>query len=140
MDAAASSTLSYGASGGEGYAIPIETVLRMARTIEAGHPTSNVHVGPTAFLGVSVADTPGFEGSAGGAVVQGVSPSSPAAKAGLGSGDVITSLAGRRVRTAAALRALIVRLTPGQLLRVVWVDPFSGRTSANVRLISGPPQ
>jgi S1-C subfamily serine protease len=140
MDAAASSTLSYSMSGGEGYAIPIETVLRIARTIEAGRRTSNVHVGPTAFLGVSVADTRGSEGSAGGAVVQGVSPASPAAKAGLGSGDVITSLAGRRVRTAAALRALIVRLTPGQLVRVVWTDPFSGRTTARVRLISGPPQ
>jgi S1-C subfamily serine protease len=140
MDAAASSTLSYRTTGGEGYAIPIGTVLHIARQIEAGHRTSNVHVGPTAFLGVSVADTDGFERSAAGAVVQGVSPASPAAKAGIGSGDVITSVAGRRVRTAAALRALIVRLTPGQLVRVVWVDPFSGQTSASVRLASGPPQ
>jgi S1-C subfamily serine protease len=141
MAAAASSTLSYRTTGGEAYAIPIDTVLRIAQQIEAGHRTSNVHVGPTAFLGVSLADTDGFEGSGGGgAVVHGVSPSSPAAKAGLGSGDVITSVAGRRVRTAAALRALIVRLTPGQLVRVIWVDPFSGRTSARVRLASGPPQ
>jgi S1-C subfamily serine protease len=140
MDAAASSTLSYGMTGGEGYAIPIDTVLRVAQQIDAGQRTSNVHVGPTAFLGVSLADADSFEGSAGGAVVQGVSSSSPAAKAGLGSGDVITSVAGRRVRTAAALRALVVRLTPGQLVRVIWVDPFSGRTSARVRLASGPPQ
>lgn len=140
MDAAASSTLSYRATGGEGYAIPIDTVLRIARQIEAGHRTSNVHVGPTAFLGVSLADSDGFESNATGAAVQGVSRGSPAAKAGLGSGDVITSVAGRRVRTAAGLRALIVRLTPGQLVRVVWVDPFSGQTSARVRLASGPPQ
>ena len=140
MDAAASSTLSYRTTGGEGYAIPIETVLRIARQIEAGHRTSNVHVGPTAFLGVSLADTDGVENSATGAVVHGVSPASPAAKAGLGAGDVITLVAGRRVRTAAALRALVVRLTPGQLVRVIWVDPFSGRTSARVRLASGPPQ
>jgi S1-C subfamily serine protease len=140
MDAAASSTLSYRTTGGEGYAIPIATVLRIARQIEAGHRTSNVHVGPTALLGVSLAGAQGFAGSRGGAVVNGVSPSSPAAKAGLGSGDVITSVAGRRVRSSTALRALMVRLTPGQLVRVVWIDPFSGRTSARVRLASGPPQ
>ena len=81
-----------------------------------------------------------YPGNSRGAVVEGVSPSSPAAKAGLGSGDVITALAGRPVRTAAALRALIVRLVPGQVVRITWVDPFTGRTSARVRLASGPPQ
>ncbi len=140
MDAAATSTLAYRTTGGEGYAIPIDTVLRIARQIDAGHRTSNVHVGPTAFLGVSLADTDGLGSHATGAIVEGVSHASPAAKAGLGPGDVITSVAGRQVRTAAALRALIVRLTPGQLVRVIWVDPVSGQTSARVRLASGPPQ
>lgn len=140
MAAAASSTLAYRTTGGEGYAIPIDTALRIARQIEAGHRTSNVHVGPTAFLGVLLADTDGSSSNATGAAVRGVSPGSPAAKAGIGSGDVITAVAGRRVRTAAALRALIVRLTPGQLVRVTWVDPFSGHTTARVRLASGPPQ
>ena len=140
MDAAATSTLSYGSTGGEGYAIPIDTVLRIARQISAGHRTSNVHIGPTAFLGVLLADSDGFGSNATGATVQRTAHASPAAKAGLGSGDVITSVAGHRVRTAAALRALIVRLTPGQLVRVIWVDPLSGQTSARVRLASGPPQ
>ena len=140
MDAAATSTLSYSTTGGEGYAIPIDTVLRIARQIDAGHRTSNVHVGPTAFLGVLLADSDGFGSNATGATVRGTAHASPAAKAGLGSGDVITSVAGRRVRTAAALRALIVRLTPGQLVRVTWVDPVSGQTTARVRLASGPPQ
>jgi len=140
MDAAASSTVSYRTGGGEGYAIPVDTVLRIARQIEAGRRTANVHVGPTAFLGVSLADAAGFESTASGAVVQRVFPASPAARAGLESGDVITAVAGRRVRTADALRALIVRLTPGQIVRVAWVDPFGGQTSARVRLSSGPPQ
>jgi S1-C subfamily serine protease len=140
MDAAASTTLSYRSTGGEGYAIPIDTVLRIAQQIEAGHRSATVHVGPTAFLGVSLASATGFEGDGSGAVVEGVSAGSPAAKAGLGSGDVITAVAGRRVRTGAALRALMVRLTPGQVVRVTWVDPFSGRTTARVRLASGPPQ
>jgi S1-C subfamily serine protease len=140
MNAAASTTLSSRATGGEGYAIPSETVLRIARQIEAGHTTASVHVGPTAFLGVSLARATGFEGDTMGAVVEGVSGSSPAAKAGLSSGDVITAIAGTRIRTAAALRALIVRLIPGQVVRVTWVDPFGGRTSARVRLAAGPPQ
>jgi S1-C subfamily serine protease len=139
MDAAATSTVSYRSTGGEGYAIPIDTVLRIAGQIEAGHRTSNVHVGPTAFLGVSLADRDRLE-STNGAVVEGVAPSSPAAKAGLDSGDVITSVGGRRVRTAAALRALVVRLSPGQVVRVIWIDPLEGRTSMRVRLASGPPQ
>jgi S1-C subfamily serine protease len=140
MDAAASMTLSSSTTGGEGYAIPIDTVLRIAEQIEAGHRSATVHVGPTAFLGVSLASATGFEGDDSGAVVEGVSAGSPAAKAGLGSGDVITAVAGRRVRTGSALRALMVRLTPGQVVRVTWVDPFSGRTTARVRLASGPPQ
>jgi S1-C subfamily serine protease len=140
MNAAASTTLSSSTTGGEGYAIPIDTVLRIARQVEAGRVSANVHVGPTAFLGVSLASATGFEGNATGAIVQGVSASSPAARAGIGSGDVITAVAGRRVRTAAALRALIVRLVPGQVVRVTWVDPFAGRTSARVRLAAGPPQ
>jgi S1-C subfamily serine protease len=136
MNAAASSTVSYRASGGEGYAIPIDTVLRVARQIEAGKRSATVHVGPTAFLGVSLAAGSGSTG----AVVEGVSAGSPAARAGIDAGDVITSLAGRRVRTVDALRALIVRLSPGQLVRVTWLDPFSGRMSARVRLAPGPPQ
>jgi S1-C subfamily serine protease len=140
MDAAASSTVAFRTTGGEGYAIPIDTVLRIAQQIQVGRRTSNVHIGPTAFLGVSLGDGGGLGSSTTGAVVQGVSDGSPAAKAGLGSGDVITSVAGRRVRSAAALRAIIVRLSPGQLVRVVWVDPFEGATSARVRLASGPPQ
>ena len=39
-------------SGGDGYAIPINTAISIAQQIEAGQSSSTVHVGTTAFLGV----------------------------------------------------------------------------------------
>ena len=39
-----------------GFAIPLPQALQLARRIESGRPNANVHVGPTAFLGVRLAD------------------------------------------------------------------------------------
>src|SRR6202042_1975299 len=41
-------------SGNQGYAIPIDTALSLAKTIEAGSSSSTVHIGETAFLGVEI--------------------------------------------------------------------------------------
>ena len=60
MNAAASSSFMY-EDGSEGYAIPIDRVLEIASQIDAGSSSSTVHVGPTAFLGVSLAPA-GFRG------------------------------------------------------------------------------
>ena len=67
-------------------------------------------------------------------------PGSPAAKAGIGTDDVITTFAGKRVQTVASLRKLVLQASPGQTVRVAWIDPSRGRTSATVRLVAGPPQ
>jgi S1-C subfamily serine protease len=53
IDAAASSGFRLQGGGGEGFAIPINSALTIATQIEAGHRSSTVHVGPTAFLGVA---------------------------------------------------------------------------------------
>src|SRR5574337_50775 len=68
VDAAASTNLSYPGGGGVGYAIPVDTAVGIVRQIEAGHRTSVVHVGPTAFLGVA----PGRSGYVRGVLVQDV--------------------------------------------------------------------
>ena len=42
-------------SSTDGYAIPINTALSIAGQIEDGKASATVHVGGTAFLGISVA-------------------------------------------------------------------------------------
>jgi S1-C subfamily serine protease len=77
MDTAASAGTSFqyngDSSGTQGFAIPIDTALSIAKTIEAGSGSSTVHIGQTAFLGVEInaasSNSPGVgggEGSGGG--------------------------------------------------------------------------
>jgi len=58
MDTAASAGTSFQyngqSSGTQGFAIPIDTALTIAKTIEAGSGSSTVHIGETAFLGVEI--------------------------------------------------------------------------------------
>ena len=103
MDTAASAGFSFqstGASSGEqGFAIPINEAITLAKQIEAGHASSTIHVGTTAFLGVEIdAAAEGYGNAASsGATVAGVITSSPAQEAGLSAGDVITSVNGDAV-------------------------------------------
>ena len=53
-----------------------------------------------------------------GAVVTVVTPESPAAAAGLRQGDVVTSVAGRRVSGAAQMRTLIAACQPGEQIAI----------------------
>ncbi len=64
----------------------------------------------------------------------------PAAKAGIGANDLITSFAGKPVSSPASLRKLVLQAAPGTTVRITWIDPSAGRTSAAVRLVAGPPQ
>ena len=139
IDAAASGGFSFEGSE-QGYAIPINRALKIAGQIEAGRRSSTVHVGPTAFLGVALRRVGDGDEDVAGAIVEDVVPGSPAARAGMGTDDVITTFAGKRVPTVASLRKLVLQASPGQTVRVAWIDPSRGRTSAAVRLVAGPPQ
>lgn len=130
----------YDRASTQGYAIPINVAVKIAGQIEAGRSSSTVHIGPTAFLGVSLARS-GFPGvDAEGALVERVVAGSPAARAGIGVNDVITSFGGKRVTSAGALRRLVLQSSPGRTVKVTWLDPRRGKTSATVRLVEGPPQ
>jgi S1-C subfamily serine protease len=126
-----------GTASRSGYAIPIDSALAVVRKIERGGGSAEVHVGPTAFLGIQV--DPAARGAAG-VVVAAVVNGSPAARAGLARGDVITTVAGSRVRSRAALVAVLLRSNPGASVTVVWTDPDRVRRSARVVLAAGPPQ
>jgi S1-C subfamily serine protease len=132
-----------GVSASQAYAIPIRKALAIVRTVRAGKTTSTVHVGPTAFLGVSVTAAAGNgvgNTSNRGAAVAGVADGSPAARAGLQQGDVIVRVDGNAVTDPAMLRARVLRKRPGETLELVVVDVDGTRSTVSVTLASGPPQ
>src|SRR3984957_11812277 len=82
----------------QGYAIPINTALTIAKEIDGGQASSTVHIGATAFLGVQIQGSSqgqGFQQTTQGVAIAGTESGTPAANAGLGDGDVITSLDGK---------------------------------------------
>jgi S1-C subfamily serine protease len=145
IDAAASVGYSLESTAGQGFAIPINDALAISRQIEAGTGSATVHIGKTGFLGISVASANAFGGGRAngsqvtGALLGGVLPGSPAAHAGLASGDVITSLDGHAIGSAAMVPDLLVPHHPGDTVQLQWVDQAGKTHTAAVRLASGPP-
>jgi S1-C subfamily serine protease len=147
MDTAASSTFQFqfvgsqDGSGEEGYAIPINEALSLAKQIESGKSSSLVHIGSSAFLGVEVATTSayyGYGGAASGATVVGIVSGSPADAAGLASGVTITSVGGHTVTSPTSLQDIMDKLHPGQKVTVSWVDQYGNSDKATVKLATGP--
>jgi S1-C subfamily serine protease len=122
----------------DAYAIGINKAVGLVKQIEAGAATARVHIGQTPFLGVSISDAGGFGDSPGGSLVGGVVPGSPASKAGLGQGDVIIAVGGKRVASSSDLMSALLAKTPGTTVSVTWVDGFGNQQSASVTLANGP--
>ena len=122
----------------DGYAIPINRARSIATRIRAGTSTATVHVGATPFLGVLVASR--SFGSSRGVLLAGVQPGSPAARAGIGRGDVLLSVNGTVVRSTSQLVVLLLRFRPGDAVRLAWTDELGTRQTARVILASGPPR
>jgi S1-C subfamily serine protease len=134
---------SSGQSQAQGYAIPINRALSIASEIEAGHASSTVHIGATGFLGVELSargsSGSGFGGQgSSGVALQGVLPGSPAAEAGLGQGDVITSIAGQNVSSQSGIESVIQRYHPGDKVSVGWTDGLGQSHTSTVTLATGP--
>jgi S1-C subfamily serine protease len=140
IDTAAETGFAFHGGGGSGYAVPIDRALAIAKLIVAGRSTATVHVGPTSFLGVSVGRSDAARRAARGAVVAAVVNGSPADKAGLATGDVITRLAGRTVTSPASLVNVLLRSSPGAALRLSWSDTGGTSHSGTVVPVAGPPQ
>jgi len=157
MDTAASDGFSFqGGSATQGYAIPINTVLGIAKQIESGKASAAIHIGPTAFLGVEVASGTscsstgsglgglgGLGGSGNttpGALVCGTVSGEPAASTGLAYPDVITSVNGTTVTSASSLTTTLLTFHPGDKVQIGWVTASGAQQSATVTLASGPPQ
>jgi S1-C subfamily serine protease len=117
-----------------GFAIPLKQALQLARRIESGRSSANVHVGPTAFLGVELRD------ASGGAKIFSVVPGKPADAAGLVKGDVITSLNNGKITSVADVRKAVLSLVPGKAVPIRWTDTNGVAQTGTITPVSGPPQ
>jgi S1-C subfamily serine protease len=124
------------ASSTQGFAIPIDTALSIASQIEAGQASSTVHIGATAFLGLEIASSDQQDSS--GVALAGTASGTPAAAAGLGQGDVITSLGGQSVSTGTDIQNIMVGHHPGDTISIGWTDASGQSHTATVTLASGP--
>ena len=135
MDTAASSAVAFNPARSQGFAVPIDTAITIVRQIENHQGSATVHIGPTAFLGVRL--SPGA-GRRAGATILGVVPGSPAARAGLKTGDTITSVDGRAVGSSTALTSLIGGRQPGDRVQIGWTERSGVRHTSTVQLTAGP--
>jgi len=107
-----------GGSVGIGFAIPSNTVKTVAAQLEqSGHVTRG-YIGVEAQqLSDSMAKALRLP-QAGGALIAGVNPDSPASKAGLQPGDVITAVNGDKVEDSHQLALKIAAIKPGDTAKL----------------------
>ena len=99
-----------------------------------GRPNANVHIGPTAFLGVQLQKPPGS------AKILEIVPGKPADLAGLVAGDVITSLNGTKIASSTDVRNAVLALVPGKSVAIGWTDTNGVTQTGTITPIAGPPQ
>jgi S1-C subfamily serine protease len=165
MDTAASTSYSYGGSGNggsggfggfgdggygssgssssssssgttQGYSIPNDTALSIAKGIEAGQGSSTVHIGETAFLGISIASKQ--TGTTSGVTIGGTESGTAAANAGLAEGDTITALNGTTITSGTQITEAIVSLHPGDKVTVTYTDTSGQSHTVTLTLGTGP--
>ncbi len=111
--------------------LPWNAVLANVDTIDAGHSTAAVHVGPRASLGVTVEP---FESSVG-ARVTATPVGSAAATAGITTGDVIVSVRGVPVSSETDIEAALDPVAPGASVPVAVFDAHGVLHTVSVLLV-----
>jgi len=151
MNTAANSQTLGGAGTDMGFAIPINRALSIAKQIADGKASSRILIGPSGFMGVGVDNTTSVQclqssGVGGnytvpansGALVCQVYQGTPAARAGIAAGDVITGVNGQSVSTATGLTTIMGKFRPGSTVSLTWVDLNRQSHTSSLTLITGP--
>ncbi len=122
-----------GGSVGIGFAIPASTVSSVESALEHGGAVARGYLGVQIQpMTEDIADSLGLK-SASGAIVDKVMPSTPAAEAGLKTGDVITKMNGQKIDDAADLTRQIGALKPGAAIELTYLRGGAEKT-AEVKL------
>jgi S1-C subfamily serine protease len=160
MDTAASSSYQLqgqSSTATQAYSIPVNEALSIAKQIEAGTTTSDIHIGATGFLGLEIGSSSSNSGSgfggfggygsggygSGSATTSGVSVAgtvsgSPAASAGITEGDTITAVGGQSVASASDIAKALVKYHPGDSISISWVDQSGQSHTSTLTLATGP--
>src|SRR4051812_36034739 len=120
-------------AGGQGFAIPINQAVDIAHKIVAGTASDKIHIGKTAFIGVSVSDAQGQ-----GAQVREVVARGPAQQAGLAAGAVITAIDGKAIDSATTLTNVMDTHHPGDKLTLTITSAAGGEQQLQVTAAEGP--
>ncbi|WP_280333014.1 S1C family serine protease [Nocardia wallacei] len=131
---AATGDLAKATGRANGYAVPIDTAMRVVRQIRSGMPTDTVHVGPTATLGVITSNA-----EPAGARIESAVYGLPAYAAGLSAGEVITAIDGRPVATVQTLKAVLNQRKPNDAVHLDLTAADGSQRTAVVVLVAGPP-
>jgi S1-C subfamily serine protease len=125
------------------FAIPSSKAVDIANRILAGQAGNGIYIGPVGYLGVSVQTLDATSAAqlglsiSSGAYVRAVVAGSPAERAGITAGSVITRVNTAVVDTAAALGNALHKYKPGDQVKITWISGSDTHT-ANVTLTSGP--
>ena len=134
MTTAGSSTVRrHGVPTSDGFAIPINDAMNIVQLIKSGSDAPNIVRTPGPLLGVEAQDSSYPPG----AQVVAVQPDTPAAKAGIKSGDVIDSVGGISVDSLDALHSALQHFKPGQTVIIGWIDTGGTPHQASVVLATG---
>lgn len=112
------------------------------RLVQSVHPMPTETMGP-GWLGVGVVDISAAKAnqlklpSTGGVLIEEVNPDSPAAKAGLKAGDVITEFSGHQVEGALQFQRLVRETPPGRTAQITYWREGKSQT-ASTELARGP--
>lgn len=112
-----------GSNAGVGFAIPSNTVSRIAGQIIAGHPVKH------SYVGVELQAN-----SNGGAQVSSIQPNSPAASAGIKTGDLVTAINGKAITSTEQFIATVDNYNPGD---TVSLTIKRGGQTQNIKLKLG---
>ena len=123
----------------DGYAVPMATAHSIAQQIIAGRSSSTVHIGGTAFLGVSI-DVSGLGSLTGRRRTR--RRRDRRHRSGQGGHHrrrrSITAIGGQTTNTPDAVHAAMAKKRPGDRVSVSWIDTSGAKHTSTVTLGEGP--
>src|SRR6266576_2708073 len=127
-----------GGNQGVGFAIPANLARDVMRSLREKGRVIRGYIGTSVqTLTPELADAMKLKAQVSGALVGEVSPKSPAEKAGIKTGDVITSVNGKKIGDAHELRLMIGSMSPGTKVQIE-VNREGQKKTLDVDLVEMP--